>query len=229
MDSLDTQKVKTVKTECEICCKEAEMRILSMDYGNIRPEVLLVFECENCNTREINILNEYESIVEKVTITCYIDDLSDIQRYVYLSKDSQACFYKNNDVEAIYEFKNFSADIVVIEMLLNRAIAKIEELYKINTGCLDALNQPDIKSIDTGRMSLIDIEEKRKAEQQISMLRKELSNPNLRFVIYDDSGKSRIGPPNEKLPPNFLNKDIDYYNDKKVKHTFEFGAIKKET
>lgn len=209
--------VKAIKTNCGICNEMAETRLLTIRCPGLHPETISIFECKNCNTRETSVFEYREDRRGNIRITCFIKDAQDLQRYVYLSQDAKVSFY-DKESNLIYEFRSFTSETVVIEMLLTNVISKIADFYGIK---LDEADGDSALCGSDGVCSGISVHEKKLAMEKIKMIKKEIQSPDLKMVILDSSGTSRVGPPNQKFPPDFKKEDINLYNDEKVIHTFE--------
>lgn len=227
MTENNSTSVKVVKSSCDTCGKDAETRLLTIKYPNVPPEVVAIFECVNCRYRDTSIFEYDETSNGKLRIECCLDTKDELQRYVFLNQDAKATFYDSNS-EVIYELKTFASETAVIEMLLTKAIEKTAELCKIS---------PEQAGKETGDSTLISASsdgnntqvstnsefssDKASGMKKIKMMRDELKNPKMKLVIVDASGKSRVGPPNQQFPPDFLRSDMEFYNDDKVKHIFD--------
>lgn len=207
-------KVKKVTNPCDSCKKPAETRILTLEYPHMPREMLVITECSHCQTRERSIFEDSQNIGAKVTITCKIDTLPDIQRYVYLNQDASIKFYDENNV-LFYEYQVFSGHVSVLELIITNAIIKLEGMYGLKA--LDRTTD----EIQSEEMSMLSENDKENAKEKILFFEKQKKEPNMTIVINDKSGMSRVGPPGEMFPPDFTKKNVEEYNDDKVTHVLE--------
>ncbi|KAL0265663.1 UNVERIFIED_CONTAM: hypothetical protein PYX00_011377 [Menopon gallinae] len=215
MDGSGIAHVETVESTCDKCSNTATLHTLTIKPAKSSPRVVSIFECKNCDVRDVSTFDEEADSRGCVKIKCCLRDKDDLQRYVYLGQDSRVTFY-DADGNVLYDFKTFQSETVVIEMLLTKATHKIAELCRIDTN-------EDSTSVNTANVSESSIrdQESRLALEKIRQIKKELVAPNMRMEITDSSGTSRVGPPGQQLPPNFMVHDIEVYNDDKVQHTFK--------
>lgn len=214
MADTGTTHVETMESTCEKCSSPAVLHMLTVRPTKSSPRVVSIFECRNCDIRDVSTFDEEADSRGCIKIKCTLCNKDDLQRYAYLGQDSKVTFY-DRDGNVLYDFKTFQSETVVIEMLLTKAMYKIAEFYRLDI-------DEDLASICASSVSdsVIRDQETRLASEKIRQIKKELEEPNMRMEIVDSSGTSRVGPPNKRLPPNFTEQDVDMFNDDRVEHTF---------
>eukprot|EP00866_Antonospora_locustae_P001126 jgi/Antlo1/1126/828 len=214
MDGTDTTHVETIESTCDKCSNPAVQHVLTIKPTKSSPRVVSIFECKNCDIRDVSTFSEEADSRGCIKIKCHLCNKDDLQRYAYLGQDSKVTFYDQNG-NVLYEFKTFQSETTVIEMLLTKAMHKVAEMYRLD---IDEDSSSICASSVSG--STIRDQENMLAAEKIRQIKKELAAPNMKMEIIDPSGTSRVGPPNKKLPPNFVEHDVEMFNDDRVVHTF---------
>lgn len=214
MADTGTTHVETMESTCDRCNNPAVLHMMTVRPTKSSPRVVSIFECKNCDIRDVSTFDEEADRRGCIKIKCTLRNKDDLQRYAYLGQDSKVTFY-DRDGNVLYEFKTFQSETIVIEMLLTKVMHKIAELYS-----LDMYDESSSICVSSISESAIRDQETRLASEKIRQIKREMSAPNMKMEIIDSSGTSRVGPPNQELPPNFTEHDIEMFNDDSVKHTF---------
>jgi zinc finger protein len=182
--------LKETDLTCLNCGGSASLKYLKLE--GIEPvEVISVFECKKCLIKETNFFNSNRNEENLIRIECNFNSKEDLKRQIYLNKNTNL---EINNTVLNYSFESSESNIYTVEGIILQAIKNLNSNEGFST----------IKDKDKLREALIELE-------------KILENPEFKLIIEDPVGLSRVGPEGVDLF-KIQNKEMEYYDDEKVKH-----------